>query len=394
MKPLSETTTAGAESVPKTKRDSNLSKDGKWRSFPKVPNLLQYVIAQSYYARAKVKGKPVRASLETDVFSTAKLRLPDKLKQLRKPKFIAGTFGEAAAKYQRETQSDHTLSGSSKTYRLRCIDRLLKSWPWLDALPVDKITEQDCKDWASPFAVKYSAQFFNNTVNYFRLILKRAGIKHDDNPAMKIKRLGLKPKKLTLPESQEFSRLLEVVETSGAAQAQDCADLIRFLAYSGCRISEAKKVLWRDVDWKRNQIVIHCAKRRVTGEESDTREVPLIPPMKILLERLQREQQPKPEDRVNVLSECQKSLTRACKILSIHRLTHHDLRHLFASVCIECNVDMQTLSKWLGHSDGGVLAQKVYGHLRQQHSQFMAAKVTFGASLPANVTALPKEQAA
>src|SRR5258707_742224 len=84
------------------------------------------------------------------------------------------------------------------------------------------------------------------------------------------------------------------------------------------------------------------------------------------------------EDRGNGLSECQKSLTRGCKLIGIHRLTHHSLRHLFASVCIESGLDMQTLSKWLGHSDGGVLAQKVYGHLCQQHSQSMAAKVTFG----------------
>ena len=38
-----------------------------------------------------------RKSLETDVFTTAKLRLPDTLKELRKPEFIAGTFGQARA---------------------------------------------------------------------------------------------------------------------------------------------------------------------------------------------------------------------------------------------------------------------------------------------------------
>jgi hypothetical protein len=47
----------------------------------KVPNLLQYVVAGTYYARCKVNGKPVRASLETDVFTTAKLRPSDKLEE-------------------------------------------------------------------------------------------------------------------------------------------------------------------------------------------------------------------------------------------------------------------------------------------------------------------------
>ena len=58
-----------------------ISIDGKWRSFPKVPNLLQYVIAGTYYARCKVDGKPVRSSLETVVISVAKVRLQDKLKE-------------------------------------------------------------------------------------------------------------------------------------------------------------------------------------------------------------------------------------------------------------------------------------------------------------------------
>ena len=64
-------------------------------------------------------------------------------------------------------------------------------------------------------------------------------------------------------------------------------------------------------------------------------------------------------------------------------LTHHDLRHLFATRCIESGVDIPTVSRWLGHKDGGALAMKVYGHLRDQHSVAMAQKVTFSASRPA-----------
>jgi hypothetical protein len=90
VKALIEPPTAGRKSIQKTKRGNNLSTDGRWRSFPKVPNLLQYVVAGTYYARCKVQGKPVRVSLETDVFTTAKRRLPDKLHELRKPGSFAG----------------------------------------------------------------------------------------------------------------------------------------------------------------------------------------------------------------------------------------------------------------------------------------------------------------
>jgi integrase len=53
------------------------------------------------------------------------------------------------------------------------------------------------------------------------------------------------------------------------------------------------------------------------------------------------------------------------------------LRHLFATRCIESGVDIPTVSRWLGHKDGGALAMKTYGHLRDEHSQAMAAKVAF-----------------
>lgn len=48
-----------------------------------------------------------------------------------------------------------------------------------------------------------------------------------------------------------------------------------------------------------------------------------------------------------------------------------------ATRCIESGVDVPTVSRWLGHSDGGALAMKSYGHLRQEHSTAQAAKVVF-----------------
>ena len=56
-------------------------------------------------------------------------------------------------------------------------------------------------------------------------------------------------------------------------------------------------------------------------------------------------------------------------------LTLHDFRHLFATRCIESGVDIQTVSRWLGHEDGGTLAMKTYVHLLNSHSKKMAEKV-------------------
>ncbi len=61
-------------------RQANHSRDGEWRSFPKVPNLLQFVSTGTFYRRMKVEGKLYRESLKTNVFSTAKLKLADFVK--------------------------------------------------------------------------------------------------------------------------------------------------------------------------------------------------------------------------------------------------------------------------------------------------------------------------
>ena len=68
-----------------------------------------------------------------------------------------------------------------------------------------------------------------------------------------------------------------------------------------------------------------------------------------------------------------KVLGNSCKVLKMGHLSHHDLRHWHATQCIEAGVDIPTLSRWLGHKDGGALALRVYGHLRDEHSQQMAA---------------------
>jgi len=43
-------------------------------------------------------------------------------------------------------------------------------------------------------------------------------------------------------------------------------------------------------------------------------------------------------------------------------------------------VDFKAIAGWLGHKDGGVLAAKTYGHLRNEHSAAMAQRMTFDAS--------------
>ena len=372
-----DTKTADAKTA--NRKLTTTSKDGKWKSFHSHAGLMQYVPSGVFFARAKVGGVVKRASLDTDVFTTAKDRLRGKLNELRKPPAEIGTFAAGRVQFEAETRNKHELSELSRVYRLRCVDRILRSWPGLDNKRVDTIKKADCEAWAKRYADKYAPQFFNNSVHVLREILSLAGLGHDANPAHKIKRRGIPRKQLDLPTADQFNQILAKIETAGAIDEKDRADFVRFLAFSGCRLSEAKQALWQDVDWKNNELTIHCLKRRATSDEVRSRVIPLVPAMRQFLTRLHGERQPKPGDTICRVFVCKKPLIRACKLVGCAPLTHHSLRHLFATFCIEAGIDIPSVSKWLGHSDGGALAMKVYGHLRREHSQRMAQRVTFGA---------------
>jgi integrase len=364
----------------KRKSDERLSPDGKWRSFPKVPNLLQYVSTNLYFARTKINGKLIRRSLNAKTFEEANLALHDFLATEGKRRHVTGapvTIGEARGLYESSLANDPTLAAQSLYYRQNCIKRLLASWPGLDDLKPRAVTRAQCEAWAKKLAGEIDAQYFNNILGTFKAILKRAGIPDDDfSPLAEIKRMGIQSAPPVLPEPDQFQNLITEMETSGAGQQQACADFARFLAFSGCRLSEARAATWQDVDLAKGFLTVHNAKVRRAKNWKETRTVPIIPDMRQLLERLQL-QPHKPEDPICTVGECEKSLRRACKIVKIPTLTHHDLRHLFATRCIEAGVDIPTVSRWLGHADGGALAMKVYGHLREKHSAEMAAKVTF-----------------
>jgi integrase len=91
-------------------------------------------------------------------------------------------------------------------------------------------------------------------------------------------------------------------------------------------------------------------------KNSEIRRVPLIPDMEALLKRLQGGGSP--TGPILRIARCYETLARACKEMGISRLTHHGIRYLFATRCIESSVYIPTVSRWLGHKDGGALAMR------------------------------------
>jgi len=367
-------------------------KGSVWQKTP-YANLIRYKSSGKYFARLRVGGKLIRRCLNTPRISVAKLRLADLEKEERqkaehKSDVGGGTmvFEDILAIYRQRLKANASLKLRSKNYREERIAALLKSWPGLCRMDVRRITKQECLSWAGCYAEAAAPSNFNNTVGTLRLILEIAtelGGRYD-NPARFIKRVRIRAKKLQLPSPAQFLALLDTILKADGAWNHRCSDLVQFLAYGGFRIGEAEKILWADCAFDKGEIIVRGDAETGT-KNGEIRRVPMIPEMRSLLERLRSERKTESETAsVMKVRECQGAIDSACRKLGIPRFTHHDLRHLFATRCIESGVDIPTVSRWLGHKDGGALAMKVYGHLRDHHSAEMAMKVRFGAPPPSN----------
>ena len=135
---------------------------------------------------------------------------------------------------------------------------MLKSWPELKNLDVQKISKHDCLLWAEQFAERAAPSNFNNTVGTLRLVLEiavEAGAIYD-NPARFIKRLRVQLKQLQLPDQKPFISMVETIEKSDGGWNHRCAALVRFLAFGGFRKSEAANITWGDCDFEKKEITV------------------------------------------------------------------------------------------------------------------------------------------
>jgi integrase len=343
-----------------------------------------------YYARLFASGKEIWKSLRTDVYSIAKARLPSLVRDVRKFQGFAPdrqallTVENAIALYLDALEKRVDIKDSTKRYWQQIVLALQASWPELAAQKLGRISAGDCASWAARYSKQVSPTRYNNTVDGLRAIFQLAIDHHVilANPAAELGKLKVKSKHLELPSPAEFRDLVAAIRSAGAWCSRQCGDLVEFLAYSGCRLDEVAWITWHDVCEADGFIWVHGDPLNAT-KNSERRQVPIIPAMSSLLKDLRRTpravRDPKRlgKNYVLAVTEAQKALDRWCPEIGIKRITHHDLRHLFATTAIESGVDIPTVAKWLGHKDGGALAMKTYGHLRREHSLAAAQKVQF-----------------
>jgi len=366
-----------------------------------VPNLYRHHNGR-YYARLFAGGKEIWKSLKTTLKSVAGERLAEQVASARQQRssgirLSSGTltFADVVALYRQNFQRDAELADGTKNFREAGIKRLLKSWPGVGELSVRKITTPMVREWAlklrtesKPYvptgarrecrnSTGVSPTTFNCALDAIRQafdLAVEAGFIFS-NPARdkNVKRATPRPKRLVLPSRGQFQAIVAAIAGAGVGECRAAAEMVKFLAYTGARQAEANNVEWRDIDFAHGRITLRVTKN------GDPRDVPMIPECRSLLESMhQGRSNELPTSPVLRVRECRGFLEKACKQVGAPRVGHHGLRHLFATTAIEAGIDVPTVARIMGHRDGGALAMKVYGHLRDEHAQAAMQKVSFG----------------
>lgn len=140
-------------------------------------------------------------------------------------------------------------------------------------------------------------------------------------------------------------------------------NLFKFYLMSGCRRAEALKLNVVDVDRKAGTVKIHGTKT-----ENSERVIPLFRRLGAFLDTLT------PDENGYYFSGFTDNAITRCfrKECPGHKL--HDLRHTFATRCLEAGVSMKTVQAWLGHADFETTAN-IYSHVNLDYQKEQALRL-------------------
>jgi integrase len=376
-----------------TAQEAAVKRQPEFAKIRSMANLYRHEATGIYYALLKRGGKQFRRSLKTTQRRLAErnlTKLRDKIDRLKIGDGASLDFQEVAQQWVEVT--GHTLKPSSIKRLRSCIKAVA---PYFRGISIRNVQRTHVEVWLKERSPQIAAQTHNHEVDAMRGVFNYAvklGLMLD-NPARDVGRRSVRNTELTIPSRSQFAALVAAIRASDGrsdsqAKAAPGADLVELLAYSGMRLTEATSCTWRDVDFDKNILTVR-GPRDIGTKNSRIRSIPMTADLRALLLRIHQERQPQIDDEISLIKDAKTTIDKNTKKLGLPHLHHHDFRHFFATTCIEAGVDIPTVSRWLGHTDGGALAMKVYGHLRTEHSFQQIKLVHFAPQQPANVMPMP-----
>lgn len=195
----------------------------------------------------------------------------------------------------------------------------------------------------------------------------------DNSPALYLKVPRNAPHKpRELPEAEEIDKMLK-------AEGQ-FSDLARFLYYTGCRRGEALALTSADINdgyiyinktlyWEGETAKIKSTPKTTSG----VRKIPVLTPLKAFLQNKQGIIFKSNKGGYFSRSEYQKGWHKFQRDNDIH-LTAHQLRHGFATICYDAELNEKDAAELLGHSSIE-LTKDIYTHITAERQKLNAEKL-------------------
>jgi integrase len=341
--------------------------DSKKKSrFERVePGLFRYKPSGSYYTVLKKDGKTKWRNLQTTDKATARRMLADEREaDAELDSNLSGLeISQLTDKYLASIASHPR---KTLVTRGAMIKRLLVQFP--ATRKVREIKPSDLSSWIASLPVSAVTQneYARVTKEIFKIALADRVILK--SPAAELKRRKVHDPVRITPSWEQFKAIVGNVRAQVFnADCKESGDFIEFMGLAGLGQAELKNLTWGDIDLTKNRMKVRRVK---TGRFF---EVPIYPQLRPLLERLHKQRGD--SERVLKISDGKKALGGACERLGYPAFTQRALRRAFITRAIELGLDFKVIAQTQGHSDGGVLVAKTYGHLRQEHLEAMAAKL-------------------
>lgn len=182
---------------------------------------------------------------------------------------------------------------------------------------------------------------------------------------------GQVPKKdRTLPTRGELDAMVETVKTLFPRYGHRAAFTLRFLAFSGMRINEARAVTWGDVG--EGKIIIRGGDEGLKARgDGQTRILHINPPLQSVLDEIAAVYGR--DGRVMPAKGIRPHLKAACESLGIPAMDHHDVRAWFITWNITAGTDVATLAGWVGNSPKVLLER--YAAVQDELRKLAATKL-------------------
>jgi integrase len=355
-----------------------------------------------YYLQISISGKVRRLSLRDElnhpvrsvpaaVAATAELR-----KKLRQGELPVSVRVPKFDDYRRHYISALQTLTAKKHKTIKCEESILNGWAGsIGDLGLNQVTPQHVTAYVT---TRKSAGLNNRTVNLDALVLNNLlrFAREEGLLSGKLPTEGWEPLPYKAPRKELFTKadIEKICATAISLKAdgapkykggQLLADVLRFLRSSGARITSALATRWTDINFERRQSHL-----RQTKFDNHNIVVDFNAELEAHLRDMFARRQPDsefvfPSTRgAGSAGSVRQTFNKVRVEAGMPKFGFHDCRHSFISFSIMSGIDPLVVAAWVGHSDGGVLIFKTYGHLNSEHRTSSAKKLRFE---PGNQTA-------